>query len=182
MEYDFVVIQDVWHYETREEEFYAQGPNIEFHISWQQITGAGSVRRRVVPAWREISWLPGWKQKLAESGAVGQVMVASERLVYFPIERTGPMHDLFIADLALRLGDKWHGESLNDVQLRKQLGYATWWVCPLTILFTLVMAALLLTALGAFAFVVSFFEDHFWVVAIVVFAAVVGNWIKKIKQ
>src|SRR5258707_1001144 len=127
MDYDFVVIEDIWHYETSEHELYARGPQIEMHLPWSQIQGAGSVRRRMIPPWREISWTPGWKQKLAETGTVGQVMVATDRLLYFPIEKTGQMHDRFVADLEGRLGESWHGESLNDVQLRKRLGYATWW-------------------------------------------------------
>ncbi len=88
MEYDFAVVDDVWHYETREHELYVRGSKIELHLPWQQITGAGGVQRRVIPRWREISWVPGWKQKLAETRAAGQVMIATDRLLYLPIERS----------------------------------------------------------------------------------------------
>jgi len=167
MEYDFVVINDVWHYETREYELYVRGPKIELHLPWTQITGAGGVQRRAIPSWRANS---------------GQVMVATDRLLYLPVERNGDQHERFIADLQARLGERWYGHGLGDIQLRKRLGYATWWVCPVTILFALLIGAVLVGALGIVGVVAGLIEDYFWILMILGLVYIVARWMKKIRS
>lgn len=156
MGYDFAV-DGAWHYETREHELYVRGPKIELHLSWAQITGAGA-------------------------NTAGKVLVATDRLLYFPIERGGEQHERFVADLDAHLGEKWHGDGLGDIRLRKRLGYATWWVCPAAILFAMLIGAVLIGALGIFGFVAGLVEDYFWVLMILGLVYIVAVWMKKIRS
>ncbi len=100
----------------------------------------------------------------------------------FRSNAAGDQHKLFIADLEAHLGEKWYGDGLGDIWLRKRLGYATWWVCPAIILFALFIGAVLIGALGIVGVIGRLLEDYFEIIMILGLVYLVAVWMKKIRS
>ncbi len=125
-------------------------PSQPVQAHWDEVFAAGLIRlkrRTRAPARYPMQLL---------LAAVGP----QRKPVYIKIPSEGPEREAILAEFQTNLGDRWLGDGFTQFQLRRKLELANWWIVPATCGFTLLIAVLLLGAIGVFALAMGVAENY----------------------
>lgn len=175
-----------WQYRFAEEGITISSTGFNKHLYWADITGAGispkgrTGRPVTIPTDSDI--LPGL-DKLAGvarrmEDATELLLIAhraggeKKRLLTLNIPAHGENRDAILNELSGRLGDRWLGDGIDQLRLRRTPGISNWWLGPAAAAAVAVVSA----ALSGWWYL----QDKFWIpVAIVTGLVCIGSRLKK---
>lgn len=136
--YAFAVGPLVWKYDLDDVGLRIRAKRKDVFIPWQNVIAAGSTAPRQTEAADLPTFAPGLtsflRRSIETSNIMGHLALAYRstggRRRYFSgnVSLADNRQTPFIAELKTRLGERWLGESLTLLALRKKLGYSNWWV------------------------------------------------------
>ena len=179
MRYDFLIGPFNWNFQLSDDGITISSDVSNRYIAWSDVTGAGispkkGIRRSPgMPASDDIfpglGRLDGFARRMQDTTEL--LLIAyrgahgGKKLVTLNIPNSGETLDSLVDDLSSRLGDRWIGDGMDQLELRKALGFSNWWIMPAAAASVTVVAAALL---GWW-----YLQDKFWiplaVVTVVIF-------------